>query len=88
MAHAGKKQFSRGSKGKGDGSGAATTLDEGGLEKMPFCPIATRRSIQGKEVSTAGTSRRNNIAIMSVIAADAGRRTNKANPPYAASRFR
>ncbi|MBB3287158.1 MULTISPECIES: hypothetical protein [unclassified Rhizobium] len=29
MAHAGKKQFSRGSKGKGDGSGAATTLDEG-----------------------------------------------------------
>ncbi|MDK4718646.1 MULTISPECIES: hypothetical protein [Rhizobium] len=29
MAHAGKKQFSRGSKGKGDASGAATTLDEG-----------------------------------------------------------
>ncbi|WP_112722076.1 hypothetical protein [Rhizobium sp. AB2/73] len=29
MAHAGKKQFSRGSKGKGDASGAATTLEEG-----------------------------------------------------------
>ncbi len=29
MAHAGKKHFSRGSKGKGDASGAATTLEEG-----------------------------------------------------------
>nr|WP_152095329.1 hypothetical protein [Rhizobium dioscoreae] len=29
MAHAGKKQFSRGSKGRGDASGAATTLEEG-----------------------------------------------------------
>ena len=29
MAHAGKKQFSRGSNGKGDASGAATTLEEG-----------------------------------------------------------
>lgn len=88
MAHAGKKQFSRGSKGKGDASGAATTLDEGRIGENAVLSNRDKAQHSRQRGPTAGTSRRNNIAIMSVIAADAGRRTNKANPSYAASKFR